>query len=70
VGYLIDDRIADTRSAFVSCETAGKHTHGMTIVDFEMREGKSPNAEVAMVAYPEIFGKLLEEMVGFYMNRK
>lgn len=70
VGYLIDDRIADTRSAFVSCETAGKHTHGMTIVDFEMREGKSPNAEVAMVAYPEIFGKLLEEMVGFYMMKK
>jgi hypothetical protein len=35
-----------------------------------MREGKSPNAEVAMVAYPEIFGKLLEEMVGFYMMKK
>ena len=66
VGYLIDERIADTRSAFVSCETVGKHTHGMTVADFQMRNGKLPNAEVAMVTYPEVFGRMLEEMVGYY----
>ena len=70
VGYLIDDNIAKTRSACVSCETEGKHTHGMTIVDFEVHEGKTPNTDVAVVAHPEVFKRMLEEMIGFYRIRK
>ena len=70
VGYLIDDSIAKTRSACVSCETEGKHTHGMTIVDFEVHEGKTPNTDVAVVAHPEVFKRMLEVMIGFYRIRK
>lgn len=66
VGYLIDDSIAKTRSAYVSSETVGIHTHGMTIVDFEVRNGKTPNSNVAVVAHPEVFRRLLEEMIEFY----
>lgn len=70
VGYLIDDSIAETRRAFVCCETEGKHTHGMTLTDFQMRGMKSPNADIAMVAHPEVFKRMLEKMIGFYRINK
>lgn len=66
VGYLIDERIADTRSASVSCETVGQHTYGMTVADFELRSGKAPNAKVAIAAYPEVFSRMLDKMITYY----
>lgn len=66
VGYLIDESLAETKKAYVTCEMSGKHTYGQTVCDFKGLCGKEPNVDVAMVTHVEVFRKQLQDMLDFY----
>ena len=48
VAMLIDPSLIRSVDAFVAVETAGRWTRGATVVDFNGRFGRPPNARVAM----------------------
>jgi purine nucleosidase len=60
VAYAIDPSIATrTRRAFVTVETDGTHTRGMTVVDALGLTGKEPNTLVVDAADHERFVAML-----------
>ncbi|WP_052011798.1 nucleoside hydrolase [Youngiibacter fragilis] len=66
VGYLIDESLAETRKAYVTCEMTGRNTYGQTVTDFKGLCGKEPNVDVAMVTHVEVFRNMLKGMLEFY----
>ena len=66
VGYLMDERLAETKPAYVTCEMTGKNTIGQTVTDFKGLCRKPANVDVVMVTHVEVFRKLLEGMLNFY----
>lgn len=69
VAYLMDERFAETKPAYVTCELTGKNTYGQTVCDFKGLCGKAPNVDVAMVTHVEMFRQMLQTMLEFYKNR-
>lgn len=69
VAYLMDETFAETKPAYVTCETIGKHTYGQTVCDFKGLCGKAANVEVAMVTHKERFRQMLHTMLNFYQTR-
>jgi purine nucleosidase len=60
VAYAIDPAIATrTRRAFVTVETAGTHTRGMTVVDALGLTGNEPNTLVVDAADHDRFVGML-----------
>ena len=70
VAHLMDDTFAQTKAAYVMCETSGKNTYGQTICDFKGLCQKAPNVEVAMVTHKDIFKKMLHTMLEFYRTKE
>ena len=66
VAYLMDETFAETKPAYVTCETNGKNTYGQTVCDFHGISGKAPNVDVAMVTHKEQFRRMLHTMLEFY----
>ncbi len=54
VAYVIDPSMFTVADAVVQVETAGQHTYGMTVTDFDLR-GRSRNAVVPTRIRPEAF---------------
>ena len=69
VGYLIDETLASTMKAYVTCEMSGKYTYGQTVCDFKGLCEKETNVDVVMYTDVEVFKKLLENMIVFYENK-
>lgn len=69
VGYLIDESLAETRPAYVTCEMTGRNTFGQTVTDFKGLCKQPPNVDVAMVTHVEVFKKLLRGMLDYYKKQ-
>lgn len=70
VGYLMDETLAETKKAYVTCEMTGSLTGGQTVCDFKGITGKPPNVDVVMTVHVEVFRRLLKEMLEFYRKKE
>jgi purine nucleosidase/pyrimidine-specific ribonucleoside hydrolase len=63
VAYAIDPSIVRTTPASVVVEVVGEHTRGATVVDFDRRNPRTPNADVALTIDVEPFWSMIIDAV-------
>ncbi|AWK83515.1 pyrimidine-specific ribonucleoside hydrolase RihA [Photobacterium damselae] len=66
IAWLLKPELFDAQDCYVSIETQGEHTQGMTVVDRYNVTGKNPNAKVLFGLNREGFVDLLVESLEHY----
>ncbi|BAX55620.1 Pyrimidine-specific ribonucleoside hydrolase RihA [Photobacterium damselae subsp. piscicida] len=66
IAWLLKPELFDAQDCYVSIETQGEHTQGMTVVDRYNVTGKKPNAKVLFGLNREGFVDLLVESLEHY----
>lgn len=66
IAWLLKPELFTCAERWVSVETQGKYTQGMTVVDYYFLTGKQPNTTVLLDVDREGFVDLLAERLAFY----
>jgi len=66
IAWLLKPEMFTTVRRWVSVETQGKYTQGMTVVDYYMLSGNEPNTDIMLDIDRQAFVDLLAERLAFY----
>jgi purine nucleosidase len=69
LALALDASLGETRPGTVDIELSGRLTRGMTVVDWEGRWGKAPNAEIAVRVDADRFRTELVERLALLGRR-